>query len=357
MAIAKDAFSNAEVTYIVSSYTYTYAHTTSGSNRLMVVMIFFSDHNNYVSAITYNGSALSKILRVSDSNRTSAEIWYIRSPDTGSNNLAITFNNRFPDCRVVATTWTGVDTADPLDQQISATGNSATPSISLTPTVNNELVIGGAIHHNYNDISIGAGETVIYEIDEGTWSNASSYDIQTTAEAQAINFESISSDYWSAVGASFKEAESTTTSTTISTTSTSISTTSISTTSLSTTSTSHSTTSTSTSYTTTSSSSSSITTTSSSSSSSSSSSISHTTTSSSITTTSSSITTTSSSITTTSTSTLFTTSTTSTSSSITISTTSVSTTSTSTTATTIYYIPEILLVDLLRPSDIDISQV
>lgn len=54
-------------------------------------------------------------------------------------------------------------------------------------------------------MSTGSGETEIFNFDEGAYATSSSYAVQTTASSQTMDW-TVGSDYWSAVGATFKEA-------------------------------------------------------------------------------------------------------------------------------------------------------
>jgi hypothetical protein len=87
-----------------------------------------------VTAVTYNGAALTK-LGVASNGTVQAEIWYIKAPSTGTNNIVITAP--FPtDIMASAVSFTGVDQTTPFKTGTgaftTAFGTSATASRTIT---------------------------------------------------------------------------------------------------------------------------------------------------------------------------------------------------------------------------------
>lgn len=182
----------------------------SGSGRLLVVVEMTRGVDTTVSSITYNSDALTEA--VSAIHSTAApdalriRLYYLINPDSGSNTLAITHSatsGRIFSVHAVA--FTGVADSSALDDTDSAEGNSNSPSVTSTPTVDGEVIVGGVIHEAANALSTGSGETTLFNIDQGAWVTSSSYVIQTDKGAQAIDWSG-GSDYWVAVAASFKAA-------------------------------------------------------------------------------------------------------------------------------------------------------
>src|SRR4030042_4820533 len=93
MAIA--LVSNArQVGSTVASFTMT-VDVGSGSNRLLVVCLLTrSSVLQTVTAMTYNGVALSQAVYVDETSTSldlRAEIWYLANPTSGSNTLSVTW--------------------------------------------------------------------------------------------------------------------------------------------------------------------------------------------------------------------------------------------------------------------------
>lgn len=182
----------------------------SGSGRLLVVVEMTRGVDTTVSSITYNGDALTEA--VSAIHSTAApdalriRLYYLLNPDSGSNTLAITHSATSGRAfSVHAVAFTGVADSSALDDTDSAEGNSGSPSVTSTPTEDGEVIVAGVIHETPNALSTGAGETTLFNIDQGAWVTSSSYVIQTDKGAQAMDWSG-GSDYWVAVAASFKAA-------------------------------------------------------------------------------------------------------------------------------------------------------
>lgn len=180
----------------------------TGSDRLLVALIALRGNaTQSVSGITYNGDAMTKATSQSHtSSNIDTEIWYLVNPDTGSNTMQVTFSGL--QCEAMGLAFTGVKQTSPLDQTAGAEGTSSTPSVSITPTENNELVVGVLIHESSTASSVGSGETSIYDTDQGAWNTSASFVVQTTAGAQTVDWSNGTSDVWTVSAASFKEATS-----------------------------------------------------------------------------------------------------------------------------------------------------
>lgn len=138
MAIAFDAQSSQSNT----GSSITISHTTSGSDRLLVVYIFGATGGYSVSAITYNGVAMTSL----GSNTTDARFkcYYLIAPASGTNNISITLSASMVYV-VAAVSYTGVkQTGFPDNSSLAGTTASGTSSSkSLTPVANNCWMIAG----------------------------------------------------------------------------------------------------------------------------------------------------------------------------------------------------------------------
>ena len=122
-------------------------HTTgSGSNRLMMVGISFTDQGTVpaIQSVKYNDIDLNRVGGVGGGQSTSddyarVEIWYLKMPDTGTHNVVVTFATAPDDATVGVMTFTGVDQTTPLGTFTSATADSDTASTTVTSAVG-ELV-------------------------------------------------------------------------------------------------------------------------------------------------------------------------------------------------------------------------
>ncbi len=108
----------------------TWTHTTSGTNRYLLVGISAYTDNAYVKNVTYGGIKLSFIGNVKNSLRHT-EIWGLVNPPLGSNTANVTFNDSTIFI-VGATSWTGVNQITPIGTFVNNSGNGFIPNIIVT---------------------------------------------------------------------------------------------------------------------------------------------------------------------------------------------------------------------------------
>ena len=118
------------------------SHTTSGSNRLMLVGVSINNDNfETVSSITYGGNPLSFVGEETQTDDARVEIWQLLNPPVGTHDVVIAFSADLKRNAVAgAITFTDVDQTNPLG---TFAGNNATSnSASVTvPSATNALVL------------------------------------------------------------------------------------------------------------------------------------------------------------------------------------------------------------------------
>lgn len=171
MAIAVDAVSNSGDLTSVSSATW--SHTTSGSNRILVVGAnargVKSDTNTTVTGVTYNGVALTKIRGdTSDSGDTfrgRSELWYLIAPATGAHNVVVTYTGTVTATGCGAISLTGViQGTGAIDAHNGATATTdTTPSVNVTVVASNCYLID-TIYSRSDTLAKDASQTTIMAI-------------------------------------------------------------------------------------------------------------------------------------------------------------------------------------------------
>ena len=141
--------------------TVTLAHNNiAGSNLLLVVGVSMNtsaDTTTTVSAVTYNGVALTQAGFHNDSTSVRrVEMWYLVNPTTGNNNVVVTENipaggNPKIGTAVGATTFTGVDQTTPIRAFTGNDGNSDSSNVTVASSVNDMVI---------NTLSIDGSHTV-----------------------------------------------------------------------------------------------------------------------------------------------------------------------------------------------------
>jgi hypothetical protein len=120
----------------------TISHTTSGTDRLMLVGISLNNESyETVSTVTYNGASLSLVGVASNDDDSRSEIWSLVAPDTGTHDVVITFSADLRrGAKAGVATFTGVNQSTPLGTFQSNIGTQSTPATVILTSATNELV-------------------------------------------------------------------------------------------------------------------------------------------------------------------------------------------------------------------------
>lgn len=155
MAIALDATTNSGAN--VASFS----HTCTGASRILWVMAANGLTDVDPSGITYGGVAMTKLVRAWHANDTRAiSLWYLLSPATGSNTVALSGTGGFTVFDATAVSYTGVSQNIPPQTQTQANVGAAlsrTATVTTT-TANNWLIMGAAA--TSQSPAAGAGATL-----------------------------------------------------------------------------------------------------------------------------------------------------------------------------------------------------
>jgi hypothetical protein len=156
MAIAYDTVTHSGFS---SASSFSFSHTTSGSDRLLIVHVY--DGNDRVTNVTYNGVGLTLVedlLMTGAAAGQYIQLWYLLNPASGTNNVTIT-GSASMSLYASAVSYTGVEQTGQPD---ASTKQAASPNTSLTTTVtttdDNCWLMGYA--YRGTTISAGAGTTL-----------------------------------------------------------------------------------------------------------------------------------------------------------------------------------------------------
>ena len=141
------------------------AHTTSGSNRLMLVSVATDPHGERASAVTYDGVNLS-LFGVEElaGNHSRVEIWSLVAPSTGTNNVVVTMTGTaYRGVAVGVMTYNGVNQTAPLLDFGSASGSSAAAAVSVA-SAQNDFVFAVVHSHSGTGAVPGAGQTEYWDV-------------------------------------------------------------------------------------------------------------------------------------------------------------------------------------------------
>lgn len=180
----------------------------SGQNRVLEAYFIVRGPTTTIASSDYAGSGLvvSDPLVHSSGTLTIYHL-YLINPTANSNTLTVTpaatAGRAFA---LHAAAFYNVDQTAPLDQLVSAQGNSDAPSVDITPTQDNEAIYGCVVHEATTALVTGAGETELLVPDHGAWVTGSSYVEQGTAATHTVNWTAPAADVWVAMASSFLES-------------------------------------------------------------------------------------------------------------------------------------------------------
>lgn len=159
MAIAFDAATNAQGN---SASSLTYAHTVSGSDRVLYVLFWAFDSVSVSapSGVTYAGVSMTKIAEqvYGVASRQNMSVWRLIAPATGTNNVVVTCAATQAELNGTALSYTGVHQTTPEGTAVTAASSTGTATVSVTSVASGEVVVGGVGVFN-RTLTVGSGQT------------------------------------------------------------------------------------------------------------------------------------------------------------------------------------------------------
>ena len=171
---------------LTSNYT-----AGSGTTLLVIGIVTASAAQRSGSAPTFDGNALTQADQTRQHGvnpEISCELWYLLEPETGSALEVSIPNPTSLTLHVQVSTYKAASgfTSD-LDVEGGSSGTSASPSVSLTPTVNGAVIIG--IFGDGEDfVPTGRTGTELNTTDDGLYSDSNQFTLQATAAAIATGW-------------------------------------------------------------------------------------------------------------------------------------------------------------------------
>ncbi len=182
----------------------TWAHTVSAVLKNMGLIVMYAGNDptgdRPALSVTYNGVAMTKLVE-KDANPYNVSIWYLANPATGTHNVVVTRGGGTNDGVAQAVSFGNMNTINLPDVSIggNTTGN---PSLTLTTTRGQDILIDCFYSDRNSDLTIGAGQTLIYQtsVNSGSDRVVTSYKILTGAGINSMSWTG-SAAYAGAVGA------------------------------------------------------------------------------------------------------------------------------------------------------------
>ena len=190
----------------------TVSHTTgSGSNRLMLVGISYNnDDYETVTGVTYNGTSLTQVGTVNNSDDARVCIYSLVAPDSGTHNVIINFSDALNDGAIAGVvTFTGVDQSTPLGTFASSTGDDSTPATVNIPSASGELVFGVA-SSEYEALTASSGQNQHWNrsISGADTNGAGGTDAGASQRSRCRGVWILHYNHWAIGGVSIKPSDS-----------------------------------------------------------------------------------------------------------------------------------------------------
>jgi hypothetical protein len=176
----------------------------SGGTLLVVSIVTQGNVARTGGAPTYNGIALTQADQNRGATETVTELWYLTTPPNGVSYPLLIPNSNSRNLYAIASSYkaqAGYTSA--LDTAVGNTGTTANPSIAVTTTVDGDIIVSG-MGNGRGTAPTGRTGTVLYETDNGNFSDNGQYLVKVTAGAQTMSW-TVGSDDWGMVVAAFKE--------------------------------------------------------------------------------------------------------------------------------------------------------
>jgi len=179
--------------------TLSWSHTTSGTNRVLVVGVSWASGQT-VNSVTYAGTAMTSISSVSNGSNARAQLFYLLEsalPASGtSNTVLVTMSAAATEIVGGAVTFRGANQTTPVGSFASATGSSSTPSVTVTSNTG-ETVIDTVEVRSATAMTVGASQTQRWQMQPSSFRGAGS----TKAGASSVTMSWTSGSAAWAIGA------------------------------------------------------------------------------------------------------------------------------------------------------------
>ena len=204
MAIAQDASTDGGATS--STTQVTYAHTCTGTDRILFVGILVVD-GDIVTSVTYNGTSLTQVEKMASFSTTQYIYTYMLvNPDSGSNNIVIDTSSSTT-IYTCAASYTGANQTGQPDANTNNTEDGTTSyTTTITTVADNSWAILLARNNNTSMTNVSEGtnstEVVLGSTAIGFYDNSGAGSI-TPAGNFSMTVTSSSSDDWRSLIVSF----------------------------------------------------------------------------------------------------------------------------------------------------------
>lgn len=195
------------------SNSISYSHTTSGSDRILIVAVYLGNATTISNTVTYGAVSMSLGKRQQGNSR-GVELWYLPNPLSGANTVLVSLNGSIQNSSS-ATSLNGGLQVSPMGITGGANGSSNAPSVTATSNINNSWIVDGVSFGSFGATATTTGSNQTERADFSGGSSSfqaySSTKTTTTAGSQTSSWSSApTSANWAQAAIEIKEAVATT---------------------------------------------------------------------------------------------------------------------------------------------------
>lgn len=183
---------------------FSWAHTCTGSDLVLVVSVSYFDASDVITAVTYNSVAMTQCGSATNGSYNVYQ-YYLVNPATGSNNVSVSFSGTISDFGGTSISWTSIDQVTPVGTTATATGTDTTPTVNVSSAAS-ETVIDALVIVHGGTLSVGAGQTQRQNAIGGNGFLKYASSSEGGAGTTTMSWSNSSSQAWAIVATPFKPA-------------------------------------------------------------------------------------------------------------------------------------------------------
>ena len=210
-AVGVDAVASAVSNTGAGSLTYNSGNTSAGATLLIIGVTVGGSGGPApsVTGVTYGGTPLSFVKSQTTGNARS-EMWSLASPASGVKSIVVSLSGATESNSVItsgAVSFLNSDTNTPLGTAVSNAGNGTAATVNVTDSTSGDMVVD-VQSNGCGGASAGANQTEKWkqEYDCATYGNNGGGSTEAGAVGTVTMSWSISSDYWSIIAVTVKQA-------------------------------------------------------------------------------------------------------------------------------------------------------
>lgn len=141
---------------VVTTNPQTFTHTVSSQSDRKLILVHCNRASDTGSSVTYNGVAMTLILRSPSNEQTFTEIWYLDNPATGSNTVSFNWTSAPGGNEVIGVIDIyNAELGLPIDQDSQTGYGSFTNSVPVS--IDGSIIIEGM--YSSTDALVGASQS------------------------------------------------------------------------------------------------------------------------------------------------------------------------------------------------------